>query len=117
MTVLEQALAYIIQVNWKVYNVNRLIVPPPDPSEPQLVTWTRELKHLRPINQDPPDIPYSWGQAAGDKAFEQLRPPIIRDTLYEEEPVSLVQEPRNNHDQVLDDKYPDGLFGSESDSD
>jgi hypothetical protein len=41
MTVLEQALYYIGQLNWRLTNVNRSIVPHPDAYESQLVTWTR----------------------------------------------------------------------------
>jgi hypothetical protein len=116
MTTLEQALSHLIELNLRIVGVTRAIVPPPDPMEPQLVTWTRQLQPLRPMNQDPLDhIPFfTWGQPAGDNPFEHLRPV---DIPQEEETVMVVQEPRHNHAQAPDKEYEDdSLFGSEYNS-
>ena len=122
MTALEQALYYISQLNWRLTNVNRLIVPPPDAYESQLVTWTRELQPLRPMNRDPPNrIPFfTWGQTAGDAPYERICPPAaqVADVLYGEERIVVVQEPEpeddHAHVQVPDEEDDeDSIFDSD----
>jgi hypothetical protein len=122
MTALEQALYYLGQLNWRLTNVNRLIIPPPDHYESQLVTWTRQLQPLRPMNRDPLDrIPFfTWGQPAGDAPYERICPPaaLVADVLYGEERIVVVQEPEPEDDhanvQALDkEDDEDSIFDSD----